>query len=314
MSNTIDTAFINTYKSNIMMLSQQMGSRLKPAVRNEVQKAEVDFYERVGSVDAQAITDRHGDTPIMNTPHTRRALSLTDAEYGDLIDNMDKIRMLIDPQSAYVKAAVYALGRNSDDKIIAAALGSAYSGKAGTTPVALPATQKVAAHDGTTTTGVGLNVRTLRAVQAIFDGNDVDESIKRNFAFTSNQKQDLLGETEITSSDFNTIRALVAGEINQFMGFEFIRTERLPRSSTDVTYNVASGVVGSGTGTITAAKSRRCFAWAEDGIVHAQGVDPFVRISERSDKRYSMQVYVAHSIGATRLEEEKVVEVICSEN
>lgn len=313
MSNSIDTAFINTYKSNIMMLSQQMGSRLKSAVRNEIQKSETDFYERIGSVDAQDITNRHGDTPILNTPHTRRAVTLTDAEYGDLIDKMDKVRMLIDPQGSYVKAAVYALGRRSDDKIIAAALGNAYGGKSGTDTTALPSTQKVAAHDGTTTTGVGLNVRTLRAVQAIFDGNDVDESIPRYFAFSSKQKQDLLGETEVTSSDFNTIRALVAGEIDTFMGFKFIRTERLARSATDVTYNVATGVTGSGTGTITAANSRRCFAWAEDGIVFAQGVDPFVRITERADKRYSMQVYVAHSVGAVRLEEDKVVEVICSE-
>jgi hypothetical protein len=314
MSVTIDTAFINTYKSNVIMLAQQKGSRLKMCVRNESQKSEADFYERIGAVDAQDIVNRHGDSPIMNTPHSRRMVTLLDAEYGDLIDKMDRVRMLIDPQGPYTTAAVYALARKTDDRIIAAALGNAYSGKDGTTAVALPTTQKIAAFDGTTTTGVGLNVKTLVATSKKFDDKDVDESIPKYFAFSSHQKQDLLNQTEVTSEDYASVKALVSGMVDSFMGFKFIRTQRLVRSATDVTYTVTNGTTAAGTGTITAAKSRRCFAWAEDGLVLASGLEPFVRIAERSDKRFSMQVYCAHSIGATRLEEEKVVEVICSEN
>lgn len=314
MSTTIDTAFINTYKSNVIMLAQQKGSRLKMCVRNERQAAEADFYERIGAVDAQDIVNRHGDTPIMNTPHTRRMVTLQDAEYGDLIDKMDRVRMIIDPQGPYTVAAVNAIGRKSDDRIIAAALGNAYGGKDGTTAVPLPSTQKIACFDGTTTTGVGLNVKTLVAVDKKFGDKDVDESIPRYFAYTSYQKQDLLNQTEVTSSDYASVKALVEGKVDSFMNFKFIRTQRLVRSATDITYTKTDGTVGAGTGTITAAKSRRCFSWAEDGIVFAEGIDPFVRIAERTDKRFSVQVYVAHSVGSTRLEEEKVVEVDCSEN
>ena len=103
------------------------------------------------------------------------------------------------------------------------------------------------------------------------------------------------------------------GEIDTYMGFQFIRTERLPRSATATTYNVVDGTVGSGSGTLPAATSRRCIAWAQDGILLAKGADIFVRISERDDKRYSTQIYVAQSIGATRLEEEKVVELLVLE-
>lgn len=314
MSTTVDTAFVNTYKSNVIMLSQQKGSRLKMCVRNERQAAEADFYERIGSVDAVDLVNRHGDTPVMNTPHTRRMVTLLDAEYGDLIDKMDRVRMLIDPQGPYTVAAVNAIGRKTDDRIITAALGSAYGGKDGTTAVPLPATQKLACFDGSTTTGVGLNVKTLVAVSKKFDDNDVDESIPKYFAYTSYQKQDLLNQTEVTSSDYAAVKALVEGRIDTFMGFKFIRTQRLVRSATNITYTVTNGTVAAGTGTITASKSRRCIAWAEDGLVLAEGIDPFVRIAERTDKRFSMQVYVAHSVGATRLEEEKVVEVDCSEN
>ena len=313
MSNSVSTAFVNTFKSNILMLSQQKGSRLQKAVRRETQSANMDFYERVGEVEAQLITDRHGDTPILNTPHTRRAVTLVDAEFGDMIDKMDRVRLLINPDNAYTKAAVWALGRQKDDQIIAAALGNAYGGVSGTTATALPSTQKIAAHDGSTTTGVNLNVETLRKVAAKFDANDVDPDMKRYFAYTSSQKQSLLAETEVTSSDFNTVRALVAGEINTFMGFEFIRTERLPRSATDITYNDENGTVGSGDGTITASKSRRCFAWVEDRLLLATGKDTIARIAERADKRFGTQIYVQQSVGSTRLEEVGVVEVDCSE-
>jgi hypothetical protein len=313
MSTQITTAFVNTFRTNIYMLSQQMGSKLENHCRREVQASEMDFYDRVGSVDAQEITGRHGDTPILNTPHSRRRLTLTDTEYGDMIDKMDRVRLLINPDDAYVQAAVMSLGRQKDDQIISAALGNAYSGKTGSTSVALPSSQKIAAHDGSTTTGVNLNVRTLRAVAALFDANDVDESISKKFAFTSSQKSALLGETEVSSGDYNTIRALVRGEVNSFMGFEFIRTERLPRSASNVTYNKDTGAVGSGTGTITAAQSRRCIAWAEDGLIFATAKDINARIAERADKRFGTQIYVSQSCGATRIEEVKVVEVICAE-
>jgi hypothetical protein len=313
MSFQITTAFVEGYKTNIIMLSQQKGSRLEGAVRNEMQNSKADFYERIGLVDASEILDRHGDTPQFDTPHSRRMVTLVDSEYADLIDKMDRVRLLINPDDAYVNTAVWALGRKKDDQIISAAFGDARGGEDGSVSIPLPNSQKVAAYDGATTTGVRFNVNVLRAASQILDGNDVDESIRRYVAYTSKQKQALLEETEVTSADFNTIRALVMGQINTFMGFEFIRTERLPRSAVNITYNVTDGSVGAGTGTITAAESRRCIAWAEDGLLLAKGMDIFARISERDDKRYSTQIYVAQSIGATRLEEEKVVELLVKE-
>jgi hypothetical protein len=151
-------------------------------------------------------------------------------------------------------------------------------------------------------------------VKRIFDSNEVFKERKRYFALTSYQLYDLLGEDEVTSADFNTIRALVQGDVDTYMGFKFIMTELLPRSASNVTYTVTNGVVSTGTGTITAAKSRRCFAWAQDAILLSIGKDIMARIGERADKSYATQVYICMGIGATRMEEEAVVEVICSEN
>jgi hypothetical protein len=313
MSNQITEAFVKQYSSNVFHLSQQKGSKLQGMIRNESQNAESAFYDRIGAVDAQLKVGRHSDTTYSNTPHSRRRVTLKDYFYADLVDKEDKIRMLISPESEYVQAAVWALGRAKDDEIISAALGNAYSGVDGATAVALPSSQKVAAHDGTTTSGVNLNVKTLRAVKQKFDANDVSEEIMKGFAITSFQVQSLLAQTEVTSADYASVKALVMGEVNSFMGFNFVRTERLPRSASNVTYNVASGVVGSGTGTITAANSRRCIAWAMDGLLLATAQDINGKIDVLPTKHYSTQVYASLHLGATRMEEEKVVEVICSE-
>jgi hypothetical protein len=313
MSVQITEAFVKQYSANVFHLSQQKGSKLRSLVRQESQNSKASFFDRIGAVVAQKKTSRHADTPRMDTPHSRRRVTLSDYEYADLVDNEDKIKMLISPESEYAVAAMWAMGRAMDDEIIAAALGTAYAGEEGSTAVSLPSTQKVAAFDGTTTTGVNLNVKTLRKVKEKFDANDVDESIPRHFAIGSSQLQSLLGQTEVTSSDYASIKALVMGQVNTFMGFNFVRTERLPRSAANVTYTVTNGVTGAGTGTITAANSRRCIAWAQDGVILSIGQDIKGRLSERDDKSYAMQVYACMGIGSARIEEEKVVEVICSE-
>ena len=313
MSTQVTTAFVKQFNANIFHLSQQKGSRLRGAVRNVSQKGKSQFFDRLGSVTATKKVSRHGDTPLIDTPHSRRRVTLSDYEHADLIDDADKVKMLIDPASDYAMAFMFAFGRAMDDEIIAAALGNAYGGEEGATTVSLATTQKVAAHDGTTTTGVNLNVRTLRKVKEKFDSNDVDESIPRYMAIGSSQLQSLLAETEVTSSDYANVKALVMGDVDSFLGFKFIRTERLAVSASNITYTVTDGTVGAGSGTITAANSRRCIAWAKDGLLLSIGSDIKSRISERDDKSYSTQVFMKMCIGSTRLEEEKVVEVICSE-
>lgn len=306
MSNQITEAFVQQYNSNVMMLSQQKGTRLESKVRNESQKGKSQFFDRIGLVSAALRTGRHASTPQMDTPHSRRMVTLADYEWADLIDDQDKIRMLIDPTSEYALAAAWAFGRSKDDVIIANALGNAYGGETGTTVVTHPNSQKYAANDGAAFSN--LNVTTLRAVKRMMDQKEVEG--RRYIACTSSQIEALLGQTQVTSADFNSVKALVQGEVNSFMGFEFIRLERL-NLTTSTTATAATGVVGAGvalTGT-----NRACFAWAEQGLLLSKGEDFTTKMSERDDKGYAMQVYARMSIGSTRMEEEQVVEIICKE-
>tara|TARA_R100001510_G_scaffold12815_1_gene10021 strand:- start:5664 stop:6524 length:861 start_codon:yes stop_codon:yes gene_type:complete len=286
MSSQITTAFVQQYSANVQMLSQQMGSRMRDAVRVENVVGKNAFFDQVGVATAQLRTTRHADTPQIDTPHARRRVSLADYEYADLIDDQDKIRMLIDPTSAYAMAAASAMGRAMDDVVIAAALGNAFTGETGSTTTALPAGQQIA--NG----GADLTVAKLRTAKKTLDLSDVDPSIPRYIAVSPHQIEALLGDTNVTSSDFNTVKALVQGEVNQFMGFNFIMTNRLSK----------------------AGNIRSCFAWAEDGIALGVGKDVSARIDERADKGYATQVYYCMSVGATRMEEAKVVQIDCDES
>tara|TARA_R100000406_G_scaffold94769_1_gene87331 strand:- start:1680 stop:2558 length:879 start_codon:yes stop_codon:yes gene_type:complete len=289
MSQQITTAFVQQYSANVQMLSQQMGSRLRDAVRLETVVGKNAFIDQIGSVTAQLRSSRHADTPQIDTPHQRRRLSIASYEFADLIDDQDKVRMLIDPTSSYAQAAAAAMGRAMDDVIIAAALGTASTGETGSGSATLDATANMV---GSASSNDGLTIAKLTEAKRKMDLNDVDPSIPRYIAVGPKQIEDLLGTTQVTSSDFNTIKALVQGDVDTFMGFQFIMTNRLSIDSNDI---------------------RSCFAWAEDGITLGIGKDVQARIDERNDKGYATQVYYCMDIGAVRMEEAKVVKIFCDE-
>jgi hypothetical protein len=283
MSSQITTAFVEQYSANIQMLSQQMGSLLRDKVRVESVVGKNAFFDQVGKVTAQLKTSRHSDTPQIDTPHSRRRVSLGDYEFADLIDQQDKVRLLIDPTSSYAQAAAMAMGRAMDDVIITAALGTAYTGETGT------GTESV--QTGVVKGTTGLTVAKLISAKDLLDKADVDPSIPRHVMCGPEQLGNLLGDSEVTSSDFNTVKALVQGELDTYLGFKFTVTNRLPKSGND----------------------RTCIAYAEDGLLLGIGKDISARIDERADKSYATQVYYCQSIGATRMESAKVVPIVAVE-
>ena len=290
MSTQITTAFVEQYSSNVSMLAQQMGSKLRGAVDVETVKGKNAFWDQIGASAALVRSTRHGNTPQITTPHSRRRCTLADYEWADLIDDLDKVRMLSDPTSNYAKAAAAAMNRAIDDVIITAINASSDTGVAGGTAVPLPATSKFA----TTQQTDGLTVAKLLESKYFLDNGDVDPSIKRYFLCGPKQIQDLLNTTEVKSSDYNTDKALAQGSINSFLGFEFIMSTRLNFDATNT-------------------DDRLCFAFTQDAIKLGIGADVKAKITERDDKSYATQVYYSMALGATRMEEAKVFQVPCDE-
>lgn len=294
MSTQITTAFVQQYRANVEHLLQQKGSRLRPYVRVETQNAEFDFYDRIGATSAQEVTGRHQDTPLVNVPHDRRRVSLRDFDWAELIDRPDRIRLLIDPTSPYSQNASYALGRKMDEIILEAMFNSVSTGKTGSSTVTFPAAQQIAVNfvESGSAANSGLTIGKLRKAKQMLDASETDPADPRYIVVTAKQVTDLLQTAEVTSADFNSIKALVQGDVNTFMGFEFVRTELV---NTD------------------ASSHRRVPCFTKSGMLLAVGQDVNVDIGPRRDKRNSTQVYCSASFGSVRMNEEKVIEIKCAE-
>tara|TARA_R100001594_G_scaffold33372_3_gene61968 strand:+ start:6339 stop:7217 length:879 start_codon:yes stop_codon:yes gene_type:complete len=292
MSVEVPVSFIHKWRDDYIALSQQKGSRFRPYVRTQTGvKGKSDNWERIGSTTAQQITSRHASTPLISTPHSRRRCNLGDYNVADLIDSTDRSKMMLNLEGPYMDAMVWAMGRKLDDVVIAAMTGNAtsVSSSDAESNVALPSAQKVV-H-----ASAGLTLAKILEAKKILDAAEVDPDIPRCLAVTAAQMEDLLGINQVTSSDYNTQKTLVEGEVGTWMGFHIVRTERL-------------GTDGDG--------NRQVLAWAQDGVGLSIGAeeDMKVEISNRADKNYSTQVYCESSFGSVRVEDAKVVEIACTES
>lgn len=298
MSFQVTEAMVQQYGTNFRTLYQQRQSRLAPWCQMEAGiVGQSKSVERIGKAEAYDITSRHADTKYVEVPHSRRWLDLQDKGWAELVDEMDKIRMLADPTSPYTALAVAALNRAKDDIIIAAARGNART-NAGL--VALPSTQKIAVG------GTSLTMAKLLTTKEILDTNEVDddqsmaldgqsssEQSARVFVVNSKMLTNLYGTTEIKSVDYNSVKALAMGQIDTFLGFKFVRSERLAYTA---------GV-----------NSRFAIAYSKSCVGLGIGKDIVSSIDPLPGKNYSVQIYARMSIAAARLEDEGVVEIACFE-
>lgn len=287
MSNEILDWSVIDYKSTVEHLLQQRGSKLRQAVMEDsYQGKSGKAVNQLGAVNAQKRTTRHADTPLIETPQDARWVFPVDYEWADLIDDQDKLRIIADPTSPYAINGSMAMGRAMDDEIIAAATGTSLTGEDGTTSTAFPAGQTAG------TTAGGLTVAKLREAMQLLLAAEVDVDNEPLFcAIGAQQHDDLLGETQAVSLDFTNRPVLVDGRIKAFMGFNFLDSQRLALSGSN----------------------RTVVCWAKSGLHLGIWGDINVQISDRADKSYSTQVYVKETIGATRVEEKKVVAITCSE-
>lgn len=295
MSSQIPTSFVEQYKNTVLTLVQQKGSRFRGAVITDSSVyGKKTFVEQIGTTEAMKRTTRHADSPLVDSPHLRRSLTLTDYEWGDMIDDSDRVRLIIDPTDAYAQNAAWAMSRAMDDEVITAMTGSAWTGITGTDETSLPAGQKIAVTVGNGGSGdVGLNIDKLRAAREVLGANEVDPDEELFCALSAKQTSDLLATTEVGSYDYNSVKALVRGEIDSFMGFKFISSERLGTDSNS---------------------DRQVVCWAKSGITLGLGKEINAQIAKRADKSFSTYIYFSMCIGATRLEEKKVVEIACDES
>jgi hypothetical protein len=193
-----------------------------------------------------------------------------------------------------------AFNRAKDDEIIAAATGTAYAdtgtGNGVVSPVTFPSAQQIAVNDlagGPAGGNSGLTLQKLIHAKSILSAAEYPEGSKLYYAYRQRQLDNLLlNVTQFSDIHTAAVKALVGGDTQEFLGFEFIRSQRL---------SLAGSVCTN-------------FAYVESALLLAVGQDARGRVSERADKNYSTQVFMNMSIGATRMQEALVVSIACDES
>lgn len=281
------TIYAKQYGSMVALLAQQEGSRLRNTVtvKSGVVGEEV-YMDQITAFDMIARGSRLSATDPTTVDYQRRRIALENFYQAKGIDKIDDVRTLADPTSAVVRSGVAGAGRKIDDLIIAAALGTAYTGKVGGTSVVFPTSTQQIVHAST-----GMTLAKWLTALEILNRADVDPSDEKYLVIGSQQLTNLLNTTEIKSADFNSIKALVQGQIDTFLGCKIIRSERLPKVST----------------------TRSVLMYTKTGVGLAIGRDVTSRIDELPTNHYAKQLYFSMQMGASRLEESKVVEIQCTE-
>ena len=287
--------FVNKFADDVNLAMQQTTSRLEGTVITMPDivgsSASVDF---TGITESQQVTTRFQDLQANNTPHVRRWVDLSDFDWFDYIDSFDKLKVLVDPTNKYVTGAIAAHNRQKDRQIIGALQGSAREqtgqGNAGTSQyVALPAGQKVAVG------GANITMAKLRTAIELMNVNEAgspEEGGERFFVYTANQLTKLMADTTVTSSDYNTMRALQNFQVDTFMGMKWTRTELLPKTG----------------------NNRFCYIYGKSFVTLGIGQNIVNDVSQNKTKRgFPFQVYSMMSLGAVRNQDKGVVEIACDE-
>ena len=290
MAGAPSVAFIQQYANTIYLLAQQMDTRMRGAVQVDTNwTGNAKFYDQYNQDTAQELLGRYADTPLQLPDFKRRMVSPRYYVSATLEDPKDALQMAIDPKSTMMQAKMAAFNRTTDDLVIAAMGGTSYTGQNGATSVTFTAANKITYNQFTT--GNGLTKAKVLRASRLLNSCEVEKT-ERYLAHTAAQLEDLLNTTEVASSDYNVVKSLVQGELNTWIGFSFIHTERL---TTDTN------------------SSRLCYAWQKSAVQLAIQKDIEGRIDERADKNFAWQVYMRMCMGATRLEENRIIQIACAE-
>lgn len=290
MAITIDSAFVEQYKSNVIQLAQQQESKLRSTVMQESSGSEFYNWDRLAPTDAIEKSERRADNDTGNSTAgyyiddawDRRVSTPSTFVHLMTVEHEDKVQMLASPESEYAKNQAMAMNRSWDDQIIAAATGDVMIGDH--TTAAFPVGQVVG--DGTAPISFDL----VTEVQELFLSNEIDLSVPKYAVVGPTQVRKLMQLTEQTSADYVHREALqklsATGIVPNWMGFTWIVSTRL---------------LAPDTGEIS------CLFYTQDALGLCINQDVFTRIGENPQKLYMIQVFAQYTAGAARVEDEKIV-------
>jgi len=289
MSDNIIKIFRNAYKNGFLLEAQQTMSDLQPFVQNESIEGEKWFVDRMlkNTTSSGIYTPtRHSATEFVEYDFQRRTIVPVEHVYSVIVDGIDILKTIQDPKGELVQEGIRRFNRKKDSVLITAALGTALTGVAGGSSTSLPNAQKVTAVSGT-----GLTKARINNMDEIFNTADVPQEDQKYLVIGPKQLTDLRGITEFTSMDYSMGHPMGGGELPNVLGYNII----------------VSNLLG------TSGSYRQCFAFSRGGLALGIGKDIQTRLDELQAFNYNYGVFARMAIGATRLHEERVVQIDCWE-
>lgn len=305
-ADSVEQHYVDGFIANLALAPQQKTARLVMCVDADLSYSKpgqmFNCDDIAGDDDEVDVVARAPVSPESFAEHVRRVGFFKSSAKGRFLENLDVARMLQDPASTVMQGMMATKQRATDDAIIAGLFAAARQGATGENSVAYDTTnQQIAAdsrvflHASESSVVAGSGDLPLTVGKLILAKNKLDKSElegERYFACGSDQLSNLLSSTAATSGDYNTIKALVNGETNSFMGFTFVRTERMP----------------------VAASIRACAAWVKPALQYRERPIVTARITQRADRSYRWYAYYEVERGSARRYDTGVVKVLCKES
>ena len=287
MPDTIPNHFRVEFGKNWTERIQQTKSRLNDYIVFDDFDGDRKSFDRIGSMSSQTITDRKGKTRLSDADTDTRWVYRHGEDLAQTLDEFDSKNLgpLALPDGMYIRQHTNAYNRSLDDEAWKSALNPVKTGTTGTTELALPASQKIAAG------GTGLTLAKLIQAREILNAADMGEDDAPTvLVVTAKQLTDLFNTTEVKSSDYNTVKALAQGEVDSFMGFTFKICQRLPKAGT----------------------TRSLVGWVKGTIIVIRGMKK-VHVDEIPEQQHTIQIRSVWTLGGTRLHDEAVVQIDVTE-
>jgi hypothetical protein len=280
MAQGISNAFVTLFDAEVKQAFQGMRS-LGGLVRerNGVEGSTVKF-PKIGKGSATIRVPQTDVTPL-NVTYSQVTATLSDYNAAEYSDIFHQAKVNFDERRELVMVVSNAIGRRMDQLILDALTASSTS---------LTVSNDIGATDS------NLNVAKLRRAKKLLDQNNVPTE-GRVMVISAGGLEGLLGETQTTSTDFNSVQALVSGSIDTFLGFKF----------------VTLGDRAEGGLAIDASLDRTCFAFHKDAVGMGIGMAQKTEINYVPEKT-SFLVNSMFSAGAVAIDDEGIVKITCRES
>ena len=312
------------YASTLDILSQEKSKLLQRVWNKGTITGIESYFNQLQPFDMTFSRSRYASTSFTEPTYARRRVTKTAANVAIPLDDLDLVETLVDPKSELSQSGIYAAGRAQDKILWNAIYGTAQTGVAGATATAFDTGQIVDVQVGGSSSDVGLNLEKILGGVEIIMGNSVDLEDPMNeltMVISPGQWNDYLQVAKLTSSDYankalENGRMMIPGVPNS----QVIVSNMVPyvnTAETGANVELSGGSVawstGGGAVDVDSTSHRAVTMFCKSGVGFGTWKETQVKAQERPDLNNIWQLWMELMVGATRLEEGKVVLIECQE-